>query len=93
MSQLTEIAPVPAIGFRRRYSWKEVCGFMGMSLALVEKIVYRRQWLRKRFSGSYPFAQTDVNQFITRWNAGEYDTKRKRTVEEKVYGILNEVKV
>lgn len=62
---------VPAIGMRTRYTWKEVAGFLGLRVDQVRNYVYHGGRLRKRFEGQFPFDQSDVNQFITRFNAGQ----------------------
>jgi len=68
----------PQIGMRSVYSWKEVASFLGMKEEQVRSLV-RTNRLIKRYTGMFPFAQKDVNQFLVRFNAGEiqFGVRRK----------------
>lgn len=75
---------VSAIGRRAVYSWDEVSGFLGLKKDQVKAIV-RSGYLNKAYEGMFPFSQKDVNEFITKLNAGTIQlgvrrnaTKRKR---------------
>jgi len=62
---------------RTVYSWKEVCEFLGMPQRSVKNLVERGH-LMKRYSGQYPFDQSDVNGFLIRLNAGKIALGRGR---------------
>jgi hypothetical protein len=73
---------VGAVGMRTVYSWTEVCAFLGMTRNQVHSLVYNGK-LIKRHAGSFPFAQKDVNQFITHLNAGEIEMGVRNRVGPK----------
>ena len=60
----------PMIALRSVYTWKEVCGMLGMTRNQVRYLV-RRSLLKKSGGSQYPFRQADVNEFLVRLNASE----------------------
>lgn len=72
---------IPQIGMRSVYSYAEVAKFCGMTERQIKRHVERGA-LKKKFSGAYPFDQSDVNQFLTALNAGRiYQRKAVRPKE------------
>lgn len=69
---------VPQIGMRSVYSHAEVAKFCGMTERQVKRHVARGT-LKKKYSGAYPFDQSDVNQFLSQLNTGRiYQRKAVR---------------
>jgi|CXWL01.1.fsa_nt_gi hypothetical protein len=60
----------PTIGLRERYSRKEVARLIGKSVRAVVWLTESGK-LVKRFEGREPYHQTDVNQYLVRYNAGK----------------------
>lgn len=56
---------VPCIGYRAAYTRKEVEKFTGMSKDQVKKRIVARG------SSPYWYLQSDVNEFLTKLNAGK----------------------
>lgn len=61
---------VPQIGMRSVYSHDEVAKFCGLSVRQIRSHVTRGT-LKKKYSGTYPFDQGDVNSFLTALNSGK----------------------
>ena len=66
---------VSAIGMRTVYSWAEVCSFTGMGVESLKWKV-RNGDLVKRYSGQFPFDQSDVNDFLHRLNNGKIGARK-----------------
>lgn len=56
-------------GWRSMYSWAEVCECLAMPRRRVQHLVTKGV-LVKATSGAYPFAQSDINEFLTKFNSG-----------------------
>jgi len=69
-------------GLRSVFSYAEVAEALGMGKRQVEWLVASGK-LKKRGTGEYPFFQKDVNEFLTRLNAGEISIGRGRKAAGK----------
>lgn len=71
---------VPAIGFRTVYSWQEAAKFVGLTRNQLHHLVYSGR-LTKRHKGNWPFAQSDLNEFLCRLNSGRVEIGIRNTKE------------
>jgi hypothetical protein len=66
-----------AIGLRTVYTWAETAQILGVTRQQVRSMV-RAGHLHKRHDGMFPFSQPDINEFLTRLNAGRICMGRGR---------------
>lgn len=72
---------IPMIGFREVFNVAEVAKMLGFTVRQVQHLSETGR-LKKFGSGLYPYHQKDINEFLTRLNAGkvQFGVRRKKTL-------------
>jgi len=69
---------IEPIGQRERLSWDEVSSILRIPKKRLKSMVYKSNFIPKKFSGEYPFDRVDVSRFLNDFNAGRINIGRGR---------------